>query len=292
MTLVTRSEPGSPAARMSPVARIVEGFLAPAPAERLAMLRILVGAYALAWAMVRLPEHLSQVDRSASHWRPSGLWVPLDSPPPGPVVVGLALAAPLLGLGFLVGWHFRVVGPAFAAVLLPIATLDSSWGQIFHTENLMVLHVAILALAPAAADALGVGRGWRRGRRRLAIVAEPDGRYGWPVRLCGVVVVITYVTAGLAKLRHSGLAWANGEALRHLVAYDNLRKQLLGDRYSPVGSWLVGQGWAFRPLAIVSLAVELGAWTVLLGRSWPGWQRRGPSTWASCSSWRSSSPTR
>lgn len=241
------------------VAGPVERFLAPAPPERLATLRILVGAFATAWATVRLPEHLAQAGRPAHHWHPSGIWSLLDAPPPDLVVDGLALALPVLGLLFVVGWRFGAVGPTFALGLLAVATLDSSWGQIFHTENLMVLHVAILALAPGAADVLAVGR------RRMS---GPSGRYGWPVRLCGVVVVITYMTAGVAKLRYSGLGWASGRALRNLVAYDNLRKQLLGDRYSPVGTWLVGHGWAFRPLAVATLAVELGAWVVLLGRGW------------------------
>jgi hypothetical protein len=145
--------------------------------------------------------------------------------------------------------------------LLRLATLDSSWGQIFHTENLMVLHVGILALAPRAADAVAVGR-------PHPARTEPAGWYGWPVRLCAVVVVITYVTAGLAKLRYSGLAWADGSGLRNLVAYDNLRKQLLGDRYSPLGTWLVTHGWTFRPQAIATLAVELGAPVALLGNRW------------------------
>jgi hypothetical protein len=243
----------------------VARFLAPAPPERLAVLRILVACFATAWAVVRLPEHLAQGGRPAHLWHPSGIWALLDAPPPDRLVVGLAYATPLLGLLFVAGWRARAVGPVFAVALLAVATLDSSWGQIFHTENLMVLHVAILAFAPGVADVLAVGR---RPATATAAASEPSGRYGWPVRLCGIVVVIAYMTAGLAKLRYSGLGWASGRALRNLVAYDNLRKQLLGDRYSPVGAWLVGHGWAFRPLAVATLAVELGAWVVLLGRGW------------------------
>jgi hypothetical protein len=240
------------------VTTVVDRFVAPAPAERLATLRILVGIYATGWAIVRLPEHLASTTRSDLGWRPSGLWSRLDAPPSDLAVLGLALGAPVLGLLFVAGRRFHVVGPAFALVLLALATLDSSWGQIFHTENLMVLHVGVIALAPGAADALTVDQR----------VPGSGGRYGWPVRLCSVIVVLTYVIAGLAKLRYSGLAWADGRGLRHLVAYDNLRKQLLGDRYSPVGTWLVGHGWPFPVLATATLAVELGAWVALLGRGW------------------------
>jgi hypothetical protein len=246
------------------VTTVVDRLVAPAPAERLAALRILVGAYATAWAVLRLPEHLDHLSQPVPHWHPSGVWALLDAPPPDVVVVALALAAPLLGLLFTAGWRYAVTGPAFALTLLGLATLDSSWGQIFHTENLMVLHVGILALAPGAADALAVGRS--------PAGAPPSSRYGWPVRLCAAVVVVTYVTAGVAKLRYTGISWADGTALRHLVAYDNLRKHLLGDRYSPVGTWLVTHGWTFRPLALATLAVELGAGVALLGRWWrTGW---------------------
>ena len=44
---------GCPRGPRSPIAWL----LAPAPAARLALLRILVGAYATAWAAIRLPAH-------------------------------------------------------------------------------------------------------------------------------------------------------------------------------------------------------------------------------------------
>ncbi|MGH9112610.1 MAG: hypothetical protein ACRDZN_10010, partial [Acidimicrobiales bacterium] len=130
---------------------------APAPAARLAVLRILVGAYATAWAAIRLPAHLGHADQAAERWHPVGVLAPLGSPLADVVITLLAVAGPLLGLLFVAGWRYRVVGPLFAAVMLVLATLDSSWGQVFHTENLVVLHLLILAAAPAA-DVLAVGR--------------------------------------------------------------------------------------------------------------------------------------
>lgn len=243
----------------------VWGRVVTAPPERLAVLRILVGAYVVAWSLARLPEHLASAGQPDQRWQPVGVWALSDGPPPGPVVTALAVATPVLGLLFATGRWFRGAGPACAAALLALATLDSSWGQIFHTENLVVLHAGILAFAPGAADALVVGRG---PRRRDPDADGDDGGYGWPVRLCAVVVVVAYVVAGLAKLRGEGFGWASGDALRNLVAYDNLRKELLGDTYSPLGSWLVGYGWVFGPLAVATLAVELGAVVALLGGRW------------------------
>jgi hypothetical protein len=88
------------------------------------------------------------------------------------------------------------------------------------------------------------------------------------VRLAAVVVVLAYVLAGIAKLRLGGLAWLDGDTLRHLVAHDNLRKALLGDAHSPIGTRLVAHAWVFPPLAALTLAVELGAGVALAGGRW------------------------
>jgi hypothetical protein len=88
------------------------------------------------------------------------------------------------------------------------------------------------------------------------------------VRLAAVAVVLAYVLAGIAKLRVGGLDWLDGDTLRHLVANDNLRKALLGDSYSPIGTHLVGQAWLFPPLAVVTVVVELGAVVALGGGRW------------------------
>jgi hypothetical protein len=236
----------------------VEWLIAPAPAARLAMLRILVGVYATAWTVVRLPAHLAHTDQVVARWQPVGVLAPLESPPADPAVLLLAGAAPLLGVLFVAGWRYRAIGPLFAVAVLLLATLDSSWGQVFHTEHLLVLHLLILAVAPAA-DVLATGR------RRATPDPAADGRYGWPVRLAAVVVVLTYVITGIAKLRIGGLDWLDGDALRNWVAHDNLRKAVLGDSYSPIGRHLVRHAWPFPPIAVLTVIVELGAWVALLG---------------------------
>jgi HTTM domain len=253
-----------PRSRGSPVAWL----LAPAPAARLAVLRILVGSYAALWALLRLPAHVAHVDQPAGRWQPVGVLASLGSPLAGHVVVALAIVAPLLGVAFAAGWRYRYVGPACAGAILVLATLDSSWGQIFHTEHLMALHLVVLAAAPAAADDVVLTRVRRRSPAIDRSPPPPDGRYGWPVRLAAVVVAITYTVAGLAKLRVGGLDWLDGDTLRNLVAHDNLRKAVLGDAYSPIGTRLVAHGWIFVPLAVVTVVVELGAAVALLGGRW------------------------
>jgi hypothetical protein len=228
-------------------------LLSPMPPERLAALRVLVGAYALAYLLVRLP-HLLAVSRFEDpRFDPIGPLGWLDGPVP-PGIGQPALAATLVaGAAFVAGWRWRLTGPAFAVLFLAVTTYRNSWGQVFHTENLVAIHLLLLALAPAA-DAWSLDR-----RARRARTSDDRTRYGWPVRLISLVTVLAYVVAGWAKIRNGGLHWVTGDVLRNQVAHDNLRKALFDDAYSPVGAAAVRYGWLFPPLAAVSLAVEVGA---------------------------------
>jgi hypothetical protein len=101
-------------------------LVAAAPPARLATLRILVGAYATAWAAVRVPAHLAHADQVDARWQPVGLLAPLGSPPADGAILAVSAVTPLLGLLFVVGWRYRAIGPLFAAATLTVATLDSS----------------------------------------------------------------------------------------------------------------------------------------------------------------------
>jgi len=141
-----------------------------------------------------------------------------------------------------------------------VATYRSSWGQIFHTDDLVAIHLAILALTPSAVA-------WSWDTRHAPAVA-PHERFGWPLRLMSIVTVTTYVLAGVAKLRTSGLDWVTGTVLRDQVAQDNLLKELFGAPSSPLAGPLLGHAWLFPPMAAFAVLVELGAPVALLGGRW------------------------
>jgi len=231
-----------------------------APARRLAVVRILVGSYAAVFIAIRSFHWLDVARLPERRFDPVGVLGALTRPLP-PTMVGLLAAVALaLAVAFLLGWRFRIVAPLFTLVLLVLTTHGNSWGQILHTENLLVLHVIILAFSPADA-AYAVGR-----REPVDEVSRHE--YGWALRIMTLVVVVAYLIAGLAKLRNGGFDWLTGDVLRNQVAHDNLRKIVLGDVHSPVGAWLVQFGWLFPPMAIASVLVELGAPVVLLGGRW------------------------
>jgi hypothetical protein len=235
-------------------------WYASVPAERLAVLRIAVGLYGVLYLLIRAASLTSVVRFPPTEFEPIGVVRMLEQPLVAPLVYGGWAVALLAGCAFVAGVGYRISGPLFAAAFLWVTTYRSAWGMIFHSENLAALHLALLAWSPAA-DALSVDA------RRRPAATQASGRYGWVVRAMCAITVVSYVLAGVAKLRLAGPVWLDGELLRGQVAYDNLRKIELGSVYSPVGAWLVRQGeLPFRLLAWLSLLLELGAPAALLSR--------------------------
>jgi Vitamin K-dependent gamma-carboxylase len=232
-----------------------------APPERLAMVRILVSAYAVVWLAFALPGIAGLTDAGTSRWHPVGVLAWLDTPlAPGWLWVFVAVTFGA-GIAFAVGAGARVTGPLFAAAFLVVTTYRSCWGQIFHTDDLVALHLIVLALAPAA-------HAWSVDARRRAPAPPPARRYGWPLLLMSIITVLTYVLAGWAKLRTSGLDWITGSVLRDQIAQDNLLKELFGAPSSPLASAVLSHAWLFPPMAAFAVLVELGAPVALLGGRW------------------------
>jgi hypothetical protein len=240
--------------------RVDAAWYAPAPALRLALVRALVGAYACFYLVLRAPGLTSVARFSPADFAPVGPVSILHAPLPQPAVYVLWALALAFAVPFALGIRYRLTAPIFALLLLWVTSYRNSWGMKFHTENLLTLHVLLLAAAPAG-DVLSPAR------RRARAESEPSGRYGWALSAMCAVTVATYVLAGVAKLRNSGAEWLGGEALRAHIAYDNVRKMELGSTYSPLAAALVPHGELLRPLAWLTLAIELGAPLALLGRA-------------------------
>lgn len=242
---------------MSLADRIDDVLRPRAPAERLAALRILVGAFAAIYVFARGPA-LASVARQSAAFSPVGPVKILSAPLPAWAVYAVVALAAATAIPFVVGWKFRVTGPLFAGALLWSTSYRNSFGMIFHTENLFVLHAFVLAFSNAAAATSLDARG--------KPVSEPSRRYGVVLVAMSLVSALAYVLAAVAKLRVSGLDWITGDALRNHIAHDNLRKLLLGDGYSVAGAWAVRHAWLFPPFAALTIVLELAAPLALLSR--------------------------
>lgn len=222
---------------------------------RLAQARILVSGFALVYLLARLPHLWRTGALPAARWAPVSLLSNWTEPWPFFGYAGLLVVCIVSALLCALGWRYRVTGPLFAILLAFTLSYRNSWGMVFHTENLLVLHAGILALAPA-------DRVWARH-------CQPEGPMDkrWAQSLLWALLgatVLSYVVAGWAKLDIVGWDWFSGETIRTQVAFDNLRKQALGSFYSPVGLWLAKVPWIWRPLASLTFVVELAAPLALL----------------------------
>jgi hypothetical protein len=79
------------------------------------------------------------------------------------------------------------------------------------------------------------------------------------------VLVVTYVIAGIAKLRYGGIDWVVGDTLRNHVAYAAARLELLGANPSPLAGWAVRNEWVWPLAAAATIVLELAAPIALVG---------------------------
>jgi len=238
-------------------------WFAPAPARHLAYLRIASGGFAVAYLIVRAPHLLSFGNYGADRFEPVGVvGTLLGSPLSSTMVSAILLVTIALGVCFVAGVKFRVLGPAFALALLWVTSYRNSFGTVLHTENLFVLHVAILSLT-SAADAISFDS---RSFRIADDKANPDPKYRWPVASLVLLTGLTYFLAGVAKLQSAGLEWFSGDPLRNHLAFDNLRKHLLGDYSSPLIGFVLDLDFIWIPIAVFTIVIELGAPLAVLSR--------------------------
>lgn len=235
-----------------------------APPERLATLRFLTGLFSVVYLAVR-GHVLADFRVEPGGFAPVGVVAWLHAPLPPVLVFALYLGALLSGIAFTLGARFVVTGPLFALLMLWVTSYRNSWGMIFHTDNLLVVHLAVIAQSDAAA-VLSLDA-----RRRVTPPAS-DPRFGWPVRLISATTTFAYLLAGIAKLKITGWSWMDGDVLRNYIAYDGMRKSQLGSVHSPFGGWIVQYAWPFPALSALTMLLELsGPFTLLvpyLARAW------------------------
>jgi hypothetical protein len=231
-----------------------------APPERLAILRILIGGFSVAYLLIGVPGFLSLAEADSRRFDPVGVLAFLSGPVPDALLVGAYVVAVVAGVGFTTGTWFRATGPLLSMLLLGLCTYRSSWGQILWLENLMVLHVVIVGFSRAADS-----RRWSLRRRFGDQHHTVSEAYGVPVRLAALVTVATYVLAAVAKFRLSGLDWVTSDSLRNHVAATAVRAEVLGLPASPIGRWLVRFKWLFPPMAAGTVVLELAAPLAIIG---------------------------
>lgn len=238
--------------------------MSPAPATRLAVLRILICGFVVVYLAVNVGEFDRLANRDPVEFEPVGVVGILDRPLDAWMIWIVLAVTGVSGIAALAGVRFRISGPAFAVATLFWASYHSSWGQMLHFEHLFTIHLLILALSPAA-------EAWSFDAQRTGSKPQrPSSRYGWPIRLMALATTSTYVIAGIAKLRLSGLSWIDGTTLQNHIAYSATRSSLLGGFEPPLASFVVNNAWMLGLMAVAAVLVELAAPVALFGRTWRG----------------------
>ncbi|MEM7380507.1 MAG: DCC1-like thiol-disulfide oxidoreductase family protein [Bacteroidota bacterium] len=244
-------------------------WFVPVAPERLALLRIATGLFCL-WYLFSRYDMLQRMIRNTDAFEPVGILSWMERPLEPNTFWWISLLLIGLNLCFILGWKFKITGPAFALLALLFFTYRNSWSMIYHNRNALVLHMLILALV-ASADAwsLDSSNKRRKGLRKK----EASWKYGWPIMLICSVTVGSYFLSGVAKLAGDlALEWANGSAMRSQVAVDAIRKSVLGAETAPLFNVIYRHTWLFLAMGIFTFLVELGAPLALLnkrlGRLW------------------------
>lgn len=240
--------------------RLSAYWFAPMPAQRLALLRIASGAFAL-WYLLTRHNLLMNVARTEKGlFEPVGLVAFLEAPLSAEVFTAIYWFTIVLGAAYLLGWKYRYTALPFAVLTLFVFCYRNSWSMIYHDNVALVLHIFIIAFAPAA-DAHSLDA------RQRSLLEAVHWQYGWPVRLLCAATALTYFVSGVAKiLGDLAWSWMDGSALRSQVAVDSLRKELLGESTSAIFPWLYAHSEIFLLMGIFTLVVELGAPFFLVSR--------------------------
>ena len=98
---------------MRRLGRLLDRFwFAEAPATRLALLRILIGAFALYLTAEHYTSWVKIGHTSESLFEPVGIVGLLDKPLPPEVFQGLLIACLACNVVFILGWRYRLAGPS------------------------------------------------------------------------------------------------------------------------------------------------------------------------------------
>jgi predicted DCC family thiol-disulfide oxidoreductase YuxK len=129
----------------------------------------------------------------------------------------------------VIGWHTRIVIPVATLSAFVLNGIMREYSG-FWDQNLVPIYVlAVLSFTPCG-DGWSLDRVLRIARGRSVPAAErPAPVYGWARYACWVVIALTYLAAGLSKVRDGGLEWVSATNIAlHLAPLPDIGFVLLG----------------------------------------------------------------
>ena len=151
--------------------------------------------------------------------------------------------------------------------LLPLLLVQEAWlncaGKTTHGTIALVYAVLFLALSPCD-RALALGPALSRRSRTPGASTDGDSAIvaasrlaRWPIDLLYFEISTFYLLAGIAKLRASGLAWADGSTLQyHLLTAGGALAEIVA-AHPWLCAWLSGLTLSFELLAPLGMVRSL-----------------------------------
>jgi hypothetical protein len=229
------------------------------PTLHLAICRIVAVAAQLFWFFPSMEEQQNLLVMNTEFLEPQLLIraiaaaIPRDvffTPGAFTVLYWVTIAA---GVAALMGLFTRTSLFVFALGIWIFVAHLYSYGDRHHTQALFCIFLMLLALAPSG-ERLSVDALIRRLRRRPSDASDASGTSEmaiWPLKVAHVLLAMTYFSAGMSKLLHSGLRWLNGYTLQGHTFGDAL------ERGHPLGIWLAQQHDVAVALSFLTILLEV-----------------------------------
>jgi len=230
----------------------------PTPILHLAICRIVAVAAQLFWFFPNLEEHQNLLVKNPEFLEPQLLIRAISAVVPREVLFTpgaftvLYWATMAAGVAALVGLFTRTSLFVFALGTWIFVAHLFSYGDRHHTEALFCIFLMLLALAPSG-ERLSVDALIRR-RRHASDASDASGMSDmatWPLKVVHVLLAMTYFSAGMSKLLHSGPRWLNGYTLQGHTFGDAL------ERGRPLGIWLAQQHDVAVALSVLTILLEV-----------------------------------
>jgi len=228
------------------VARWRRYWFTPAPLINLGVARIIVCAILL--GLDPLHRFLRVGVVAPEFWTPIGLLRVFDIPQPSvPELMTLGKASFVLLCLVALGVFPHVA----LACLLPLQLVQeamlNSMGKTSHGTIPLLYALLVLLLTPSD-RAVSLAAVWRRWRRDPGASRQPTSPHArWPLDLIFIELAAFYASAGVAKLRTSGIAWMDGYTLQYWLL----------DAGAPQSLWLASHLWLCTALSVATVAFEL-----------------------------------
>jgi len=174
-------------------------------------------------------------------------------------------------LAALVGWRARFSAAAGAVLYLLTTGLLREYSSFYHTGLVPMYALAVLAWSPCG-EAWSVDR-WRAQRAGRAVPPDDVPRVvdAWAVYAVWIVVAVSYVMAGVCKLR-AGPGWCHPLNIQAILLVDALTPMQFSFDFTKL--FLALPGWMFTLGSAGAVAGELGMGAVLVwprARAWVPW---------------------